>query len=652
MTLYMVLAAGYGVLQLAALGWLAGRSVRISTAALCIAVGMYGCGVATLILQAIYTRGVAELTGERMADVVRVASYTVDPFFEEIVKVTPLLLVGMHLRTRFQLGLTDYLVLGGALGAGFGLLEAILRFSHLAGRAIAVPDGWIVPSGLSATYVPDAGAIAGSWLPAPASSGLLVFVGGPDTFLHLAWSAIGGLGVGVLLRGRGLARVAGPLAIIFVAAQHAAVNYDLALLGKTGFGDALAAPFLAANRLLWLLPLLGLMIAGFFDRRDVTRLGTALPAAPSEFALLGLPWTLLVALRFSRLRRSLAYARARGPEPSTAALYHALATIRWLIDRANSRTAWRHAPGLNGDPPRRLITAAVRNWQVWVWLGLLLPSLLYFVAGGFPATASLQKALASPALSWLLIVFLAGGLLWLMWQSTVHLRLLSKALGQPHAESATRSRLQLMSAAGALVGGAFGLYLLLTGTPMWQQAITSFHVLAALAGAIVAVLVVLTIAALFTMFPPGGLALAGGLGTLAPGLAISSSMLLEAGLVGAITGVVLMEAADSGGGGDGGGSGSRPRGPNEDRFPEDDFDGTGSSMDELAELTYRHTGAGDMHIGGSAARPTQAEILDTLGSGTRSELTGQNAVQYVRDGVKVIINRDMPWRSTAYYIGG
>src|SRR5918995_77268 len=143
----MVLAAVYGVLQLAALGWLAGRSVRISTALLCIAVGIYGCGVATLILQAIYTRGVAELTGERMADVVRVASYTVDPFFEEIVKVTPLLLVGMHVRTRFQLGLTDYLVLGGALGAGFGLLEAILRFSHRGGRAIAVPDGWLIPSG-------------------------------------------------------------------------------------------------------------------------------------------------------------------------------------------------------------------------------------------------------------------------------------------------------------------------------------------------------------------------------------------------------------------------------------------------------------------------------------------------------------------------
>jgi hypothetical protein len=500
--------------------------------------------------------------------------------------------------------------------------------------------------------VPDAGATAGSWLPAPASSDLLIFVGGPDTFLHLAWSAVAGLGVGALLRGRGPARLAGPLAILFVSALHAALNYDLTLIGKSSLGDAIAAPFVAANRLLWLFPLIALAIAGYFDRRDLTRLGASLPAAPAGFALLGLPWTPLVALRFTRLRRSLAFARARGPEP--AALYHALATIRWLIDRANSQAAWRHAPGFNSAAPRQLLAAAVRNWRVWVWLALLVPSFLFFIAGGFPATAPLQNALTSAALSWLLVIFLAAGMLWLLWQSTVHLRLLPKALGQPHAEAAIRSRLQLMSAAGAVVGGVFGLYLLITGTPMRQEAITSFHVLAALAGAIVAVLVVLSIAALFTMFPPGGLALAGGLGTLAPGLAISSSMLLEAGLVGAITGVVLMEAADAGGGsagGDGGGS-SRPRGPNEDRFPEDDFDGTGSSMDELAELTYRHTGAGDMHIGGSAPRPTLSQILDTLGSGTPTELTGQNAVQYVRGTIKVIINRDMPWRSTAYFIGG
>ncbi len=650
-TLYMVLAAVYGVLQLALLGWLAGRSIRIGTALLAIAVGLYGCGVAALILQAIYTRGVAEISGERLADVVRVASYTVDPFIEEIVKITPLLLVGWHLRSRFQLGLTDYAVLGAGLGAGFGLLEAILRFSHRGARAISVPEGWIIPSGLSSTYVPDAGAIAGAWLPAPASSDFFVVTGGPQTFAHLAWSAVAGLGVGLLLRGKGLARLLGPAALLFVTADHAALNYDVLAIGKGGFGEALSAPFLAAHRAAWLYPLLALAVAAFFDRRDLARLGSALPAAPPPFALLGLPWTLLVALRFTRLRRSLAYARARAPEPATASLYHALATIRWLIDRANSQAAWQRAPALIGPPTTQALRAALRDWRLWVWLALLAPAFLYFVAGGFPATRALQNALTTPAVSWLLVLFLAAGLVWLLWQATVHLRQLPKALGQPHVEGALRSRLQLMSASGAMLGGLFGLYLFVTGNTLRQQAITSFHVLAALAGAIVAVLVVLAIAALCTMFPPGGLALASG-GLAGGGLSLSGTLLLETALVGSITGVVLMEAADSAGGSGGGRESgeSRPRGPNEDRYPDDDFDNTGSSLDEIAELTYRHTGGGDIHIGGGPARPSQAEIIDTLASGARKELTGQNAVQYVREGVKVIINRDMLWRSTAFYL--
>jgi hypothetical protein len=69
-------------------------------------------------------------------------------------------------------------------------------------------------------------------------------------------------------------------------------------------------------------------------------------------------------------------------------------------------------------------------------------------------------------------------------------------------------------------------------------------------------------------------------------------------------------------------------------------------------MTHRQTGAGDMHVGGSAPRPTEAEILDTIRLGEPSNLEGQNSVQYVRNGIRVIINREMPWQSTSYYIGG
>lgn len=75
-------------------------------------------------------------------------------------------------------------------------------------------------------------------------------------------------------------------------------------------------------------------------------------------------------------------------------------------------------------------------------------------------------------------------------------------------------------------------------------------------------------------------------------------------------------------------------------------------MDEIAGMTYRHTGSGDMHIGGSAPRPTELEIRTTLSQGEGTVLEGQNSVSYIHNGVRVIVNRDMPWQSTANYLGG
>lgn len=43
---------------------------------------------------------------------------------------------------------------------------------------------------------------------------------------------------------------------------------------------------------------------------------------------------------------------------------------------------------------------------------------------------------------------------------------------------------------------------------------------------------------------------------------------------------------------------------------------------------------------------------DALTKGTPTRLTGQNAEKFEYKGVKVIVNYDMPWRSTSYTIGG
>jgi RHS repeat-associated protein len=85
-------------------------------------------------------------------------------------------------------------------------------------------------------------------------------------------------------------------------------------------------------------------------------------------------------------------------------------------------------------------------------------------------------------------------------------------------------------------------------------------------------------------------------------------------------------------------------------FSHDSFEDTDYSMDELAGMAYRHSGSGDMHIGGSAPRPTEVEIRTALSRGESSSYGG-NSVQYVYRGVRVIINRNMLWQSTAYYMG-
>jgi hypothetical protein len=73
---------------------------------------------------------------------------------------------------------------------------------------------------------------------------------------------------------------------------------------------------------------------------------------------------------------------------------------------------------------------------------------------------------------------------------------------------------------------------------------------------------------------------------------------------------------------------------------------TDFSREEIAQLTYQHIGAGDI-----AGRPSLEEIQAVLDRGQPVQLPGQDAVQLEYGGVRVIVNENMPWRSTAYYPG-
>ncbi|MCX4770726.1 hypothetical protein [Streptomyces sp. NBC_01285] len=95
----MAAAAVWGVLQLFLLPWPT-RSVRLSTVLLALMVGVYGCGVATALIQLAYTRIHADHSGHPLVEVVNSTSYTVAPWVEELVKISSLLPAGLGFKVR------------------------------------------------------------------------------------------------------------------------------------------------------------------------------------------------------------------------------------------------------------------------------------------------------------------------------------------------------------------------------------------------------------------------------------------------------------------------------------------------------------------------------------------------------------------------
>jgi RsiW-degrading membrane proteinase PrsW (M82 family) len=589
-TLFMAVAACVGVLQLAVLGWPAGRTVRIGTLLLAVLVGVYACGVVVLALEYLYTRGASAILGQRLSETVRTASYTVDPFIEEIGKVAPLLIVAVSARVRRQWGLTDYVLLGAATGAGFGLLEAVLRVSHRTDSAIAIAEGWVIPVGLSAVFIPDLGTSLTSWLPAPFSAESLAFVTEPETYVHLAWSAGAGLGAGVLLRASGPRRLFGLVPIAYVSAAHAAHNYDVSVTGHSAVGDALATPLMWSNQLLWLLPPACLAVAGVLDRRDIAR-GRAATAdvlltndrgALLTFAGLRPPWTTIIATRFVRARRSLFYARG-----TDADLHDAVRAIRDAMAGSNRREAWR---GVAVPAGTFAVGRLLRDWRLWSWLVLAVPTVVYLVVAAFPSTGGLQNAIIDSDVSRIVLpALMAAALLWLAWRLA---ELIRERTPPVLGEGLARTRLRLLAALAALPVGAYSLWRVVGGADLDDPAIRNFHLLDALAAALLIALVVLVIALAVAAFPPGGLALAGIGGAGGAAVTISGELVLGTAIVGTLSTILLMQAnsGGSGSGGDGGSAG--PNGPERDGIR---LDSTGKVHGRLPNRVPDHWTRSDLN---------------------------------------------------------
>ncbi|MFI7402960.1 PrsW family glutamic-type intramembrane protease [Streptomyces sp. NPDC049541] len=567
MTVLMMAAAMYGVVQLFVLSYPT-RSVRLATVLLALIVGVYVCGTAVALLELAYTRVIADRTGQSLIEVVNTTSYTTAPWVEELVKVLPLLLVGLHAKVRRQWGLADFTVLGAGLGAGFGLLESLLRYSLDADRAFARHGGWIVPDSLTPPYIPGPSQVLTSWLPSPAASLDLGQTGdiAVPTFNHLAWTALAGLGVGLLWRLKSWVK---PLAVVPLAASvahHTLNNY--VVQHPT---DRQAKQWLEhLDGELWLAPLAALLLAMAADwvclrrgKRGISGLLLSAERADSDtaavlirYASRRIPWTLLIALRFVRLRRALCYAAAGTPPPALEPLRRGVADIATRIDATDHERAWRTADirarvraarAAAGDGRRRLVAL--------IPVVLLLPSVLFLCVGSFKSTAGLQDYFTTGAGPKILLGFAMAALVWIAWQLAILLRTWRQAADHPLGEQLATHRLRFAS---ALASATIGTLL------VWRSAgpagpdgrvIPPAHLLDALNHFLVYLGFALLLLSLLALFPPGaGLALAGvsAWGEGAVGAALAARL--------GATGIALMAAGAVGGGtsGAGGGTGQSP----------------------------------------------------------------------------------------------
>lgn len=570
MLLLMVIAAVVSVTQLAVVGsW--GRSLRITTLLQGIAVGFLVCGFITVTIQFAWTRLAAALTSTPVYDIQRFASWSIDPFIEEIVKVAPLILLALwRPRIQKQLGYTDHLLYGAALGMGFELLESALRFSRLTMFSNEYAGRFFVDGNLSGIVtVPNIWESLFTWQPSPAAYQDLLG-SGSDSIQHLVWTAFAGAGVAWFARWKGPRRLLGLLPLLLVSLDHANFNMRIQF-PDAGWGSDLLA--WVASQFPWILvvALLGAVAADRVIQVRGRRMSpeVLLPGEPAtplgvvqtvKSAFAGFPWSTWVVWQVVLSRRAAMTAATAGEaEPH---LRDGVATEVGLLTKA-STLPWADA--------RRLWRAAVKrtfpkfDWRVLrspkmiVWAVALLPAVAYLVIGAFPATKPLQQAMNSPVgLGLLLVGLLAGGVL-----TVLQLRPTWSALRAIVEPSLHERRLRLQARFGtaiaSLAGGLVLIGLTIVERDPSASIVSTFHVLDAISDALL-VLGIALIVGSFIMFPPAGLiAVAGGGAILVPTVTGSFVIATAAGATLASLGVLMNESSGSGGSSSGGSGGSPPR---------------------------------------------------------------------------------------------
>jgi len=567
----MILAAVWGLLQLTALGSFT-RTVRVRAVVSGVGVGFFACAPGAALLQWTWTRIAATAFGFSTSDVVQWAGVTIDPFVEEIVKVAPLLVAGWWFHSKAQWGVTDFVLMGSAFGAGFGLFEAFVRHGHYLSKFISFPGGHVRPNSLSPPFIPELGGIVTSWIPASVSNLDLDAIGDvPEIAPHVVWSGIAGLGVGLFFKASKRSRGVALTLILIAGLQHVFSNYAVLKpsvdAGRTDIlGDHFFEPFLGIfdrlDALAWLWSIAVVAAAVVFDlsvlrrtRPDLARYVQIEPQFADRlfrrvsYATLKPLWTAPIALQYARLLRSASYA-LHNDSPELA---DSLATDDAFIQSTASRGAWQSVTV-------RSVCAEYRQahrpgWRHVAlglfWLVLVSPSVAYFMVGGNVGSNIQDRFISVWGLRVALSAMLVG-LVWVGWQTRAWFRVLRSASDHPSNILAITALYRVIVGLSVIGAGLVTLNVRRLANPFGpadDRFIDNTHVLAALAALFLIAAIVLVIAA-FIFFPPSiavvGLA---GTGLTVPVLSASGGFfgLTAVGLASAATATHLAGQAQQGG---------------------------------------------------------------------------------------------------------
>jgi hypothetical protein len=475
MIVAIIFAHVWGILQLTVLGSLA-RTVRIRTALAALAAGFYACAAAAVLFEIAWIIPTTWITGVPLSAVIRTASYTVDPFVEELVKIAPLVMLLLLVRVvRQQWSIIDCVIVSAALGSGFGLAEDLYLYGTVPANAVWTGGGWLVQANFATIVtIPHPLTTMTSWLPAGvAVRDVMSFFSRAlyPVDPHVALSTIGGLAIGLLRQhGGSIRRRAGIILLVFSGLAHALYNAAL----NASHGGVFTDLYGAVQSMFFFLPVAALVAACWIDRQghetqNVSDLALAAEKTTSpavvgtlRTALSNAPWSVAWVDALVRMRR--AYALERQESGAPVNLLHTLVVaFRDLIDRAAAQGV---PSNVGGSWVRARFVGTLQQPRALIGLLIITPSILYFVVGGFPATAWLQGVLLSPPVWTIIRLLSVYALAWTAWNVGVSRRQWVQIAQWPLADGPATFVLRLLAGAGTLVLGGYAFFLSITrGSP-------------------------------------------------------------------------------------------------------------------------------------------------------------------------------------------